>query len=56
MSEEANPSSSGHVPESQAPREGEQEGRELTEYRQPREQREQPGARERERGREDAET
>ena len=44
-----NPSSSGHVPESEAPREAEQEERELTEYRQPREAREQPGGRERER-------
>ena len=50
---EANPSSSGHVPESEAPREGQQEERELTEYQQPRAEREQPGAREKERGQED---
>jgi hypothetical protein len=49
MSEPINPSSSGHVPEERAPREGEQEDRELTEYRQPPVEREQPGAREAER-------
>jgi hypothetical protein len=46
---QATPSSSGHVPESEAPREGQQEDRELTEYRQPRAEREQPGGRETER-------
>ena len=50
---EANPSSSGHVPESEAPREGQQEDRELTEYRQPEGEREQPGGRERERAHEE---
>ena len=50
---EANPSSSGHVPESEAPREGQQEERELTEYQRPPAEREQPGAREKERGQED---
>jgi len=44
-----NPSSSGHVPDSEAPREGQGEERELTEYREPAERRDQPGAREEER-------
>jgi hypothetical protein len=49
MSEPANPSASGHVPDSEAPREGETEDRELTEYRQEPEERDRPGAREEER-------
>jgi hypothetical protein len=50
MSEQTNPSAGGHVPDSKAPREGETEERELTEYRQPPGERDQPGAREEERG------
>jgi hypothetical protein len=48
-----NPSSSGHVPDSEAPREGQKEERELTEYRQPPEERDRPGAREEERSSEE---
>jgi hypothetical protein len=49
MSESNNPSAAGHVPDSEAPREGETEPRELTEYRQPPGERDRPGAREKER-------
>jgi hypothetical protein len=52
MSEAGNPSGGGHVPDSKAPREGEAEPRELTEYRQPEGEREEPGAREKERSQE----
>jgi hypothetical protein len=49
MSQSNNPSAGGHLPESEAPREDETEGRELTEYRQPPDERDLPGAREKER-------
>jgi hypothetical protein len=49
MNERTNPSSTGHVPDSEAPREGETEDRELTEYRRPPEERDEPGGREKER-------
>jgi hypothetical protein len=49
MTEGNNPSAGGHVPESEAPREDEGEARELTEYRQPEDKRDRPGAREKER-------
>jgi hypothetical protein len=53
MTEKTNPSSSGHVPDSGAPREGDTEDRELTEYRQPPGERDKPGGREKERGAEE---
>jgi hypothetical protein len=49
MKEEGNPSAGGHVPDSKAPGEGDPEPRELTEYRQPAGERDEPGAREKER-------
>ncbi len=47
--QDVNPSESDHVPQRQAPGEGEQTDRELTEYQEPPGKREEPGARERER-------